>query len=48
MSDHQAVLMQEVIVITGEEIPFATQASLLANDLSFFDRLVKEFRKVQC
>lgn len=48
MSDHQAVLMQEVIVITGEEIPFATQASVLANDPSFFDRLVKEFRKVQC
>ena len=27
--------MQEVIVITGEEIPFETQASVLANGLFF-------------
>lgn len=45
MSDHQAVLMQEVIVITGEEIPFATQASVLANDLFFSIDWSKNFGK---
>ena len=37
--------MQEVIVVKGEEILFATQAYVLANCF-FFDRLVKEFQKV--
>lgn len=35
MSDYWAVLMQKVIVVTGEEILFATQAYVLANCFFF-------------